>query len=158
MTAVICKILVCPWMFLLWILTRCRVVGRYHRFRGTYCLHLQGFSPLLMHICVVTIWSQQVRPTKSLATLHDVKMIWHISALVFLNGFHIPLCQWPRQRYNDQTNIDHKKWKNSKAWQKIRAVSLEWFQNTSPEWKGTCPFHNEDHDLSLCFLASSDFD
>jgi hypothetical protein len=28
-----------------WVVTPCRLVGRYHRFGETYCLHLQGTSP-----------------------------------------------------------------------------------------------------------------
>jgi hypothetical protein len=29
-------------LMLFWVVTPCRLVGRYHRFRETYCLHLQG--------------------------------------------------------------------------------------------------------------------
>jgi hypothetical protein len=32
-------------MLVFWIVTPCGLVGRYQRFGGTYCLHLQVFSP-----------------------------------------------------------------------------------------------------------------
>jgi hypothetical protein len=34
-------------MFFIWVLTPCRLVGRYQHFGGTYCLHLQGDSMFL---------------------------------------------------------------------------------------------------------------
>jgi hypothetical protein len=32
-------------MLVLWVVTSCELVGRYRPFGGTYCLHLQDFSP-----------------------------------------------------------------------------------------------------------------
>jgi hypothetical protein len=35
-------------MFVFWVMTPFRLVGRYQRFGGTYCLHLQGWSSFLL--------------------------------------------------------------------------------------------------------------
>jgi hypothetical protein len=33
-------------MLIFWVVTSCGLVGRYQRFGGTYCLHLQGWHYL----------------------------------------------------------------------------------------------------------------
>jgi hypothetical protein len=39
----------CLSMFIFWVVTPCGLIGRYERFGGTYCLHLQGGN-VYLHI------------------------------------------------------------------------------------------------------------